>query len=82
MRTAFNDTLRATHPDQGGVGGDMAKLKEARDVLLKEAAKEAGIVPCSRCEGSGRMATRSGRRVSCSACGGSGEDWNKEIKRG
>jgi len=82
VRAAFTDIVRKAHPDTGGAGGDLARLKEARDVLLKEAAKEAGIVPCARCEGTGRMTTRSGRRVSCSACGGTGESWDKEIKRG
>ena len=78
---AFRETVRTAHPDSGGKGADMAALKEARDVLLTEADKEAEIGECPRCEGTGLMKTRSGRRISCSTCGGSGEYRERKFDR-
>lgn len=82
VRNAFRVSVYDQHPDNGGKGADMAALKEARDVLLAEAAKEAEIGECPRCEGAGLMKTRSGRRISCSTCGGSGEYRERKFDRG
>ena len=37
VQQAFRRKAKAAHPDQGGVGGDLGQLAEARDVLLKPA---------------------------------------------
>jgi hypothetical protein len=34
VESAFKKRLREVHPDAGGDGGDMARLKKARDLLL------------------------------------------------
>lgn len=74
VRQAFSAAVRQAHPDTGGGGGiDMAKLKKARDVLLKEAQSIENIIPCTKCDGTGQMKTPRGRRVTCVVCGGSGE---------
>lgn len=39
VQRAFRRKAKAAHPDQGGVGGDLGRLAEARDVLLKPAPK-------------------------------------------
>jgi len=35
VRRSFRRAVRATHPDGGGCGGDVAALREARDLLLR-----------------------------------------------
>lgn len=41
IRNAFRDRARAVHPDAGGVRGDLDRLVEARDVLLRTAPAAA-----------------------------------------
>jgi hypothetical protein len=36
LRRAFRRAVRAGHPDGGGAGADLAVLRTARDVLLRE----------------------------------------------
>lgn len=36
LRRAFRRAVRAAHPDGGGSSGDLAALRTARDLLLKE----------------------------------------------
>lgn len=71
VRAAFVEAARATHPDQGGSGADMARIKLARDVLMREVEAQESLVECPRCNGHGGIKTR-GPRVTCPACGGEG----------
>lgn len=65
VRFAFSRAVKAAHPDAGGTGGDMTKLRDARDLLL--GAKKT----CVPCKGRGRILGRMGS-VMCSRCNGDG----------
>lgn len=67
---AFQRTVKATHPDAGGAGADMDKLKQARDALLNR--RNVSDFACKQCSGRGTVPARLGVRP-CGACRGTGE---------
>ena len=87
IRTAFIKACRATHPDTadksvGRVKLELAELKVARDVLLKELNETQQQLDCPTCEGVGRQKTRRGGTIRCSTCAGDGVVRKKEVRRG
>lgn len=72
------DMLRDNHPDHGGDGSQIGKIKLARDVLLRHLEDLAAVTKCSVCEGEGRVKTPRGPKKNCPTCGGSGETRRRE----
>lgn len=68
VRSAYARAVKADHPDLGGTGALIARLKVARDTLLLH----RDIPACKMCKGSGRVQSRFGVQV-CIACKGSGD---------
>lgn len=62
VRAAYSEQVRRNHPDHGGDGKKLARLKAARDILLTTRGK----VDCSICHGNGYV-RRPGKltRTSC-----------------
>lgn len=73
VRKLAADMLYNAHPDHGGDGSQIGKIKLARDVLLKHLESLAAVTKCSVCEGEGRVKTPRGPKKACVACGGTGE---------
>ena len=54
VRKAYGEVVRADHPDHGGSAClRPAKLKAARDMLLRQVAAAACVTTCQRCNGNG-----------------------------
>jgi hypothetical protein len=52
VRSAYAAKMTAAHPDHGGTGADIPKLKAARDLLARHATEQNGT-PCPHCGGTG-----------------------------
>jgi DnaJ-class molecular chaperone len=73
VREAFSDAVKADHPDHGGTGTNIARLKAARDILLlDESDPLTSDFPCITCKGSGYVKAKMAKRP-CEACDGTGE---------
>lgn len=70
IRAAFYKAVRAAHPDTGGDGSSIAKLKEARDLLMRTAEPD-DYFSCKLCGGRGRVGIGFG--TPCPVCRGTGE---------
>lgn len=73
VRRRAAEMLRQAHPDHGGDGSQIGKIKLARDVLLRHLEDLAAVTKCSVCDGEGRVKTPRGPSKDCPTCGGSGE---------
>ena len=71
VRKAYARAMMADHPDHGGDGKLLAKLQQARDVLIG-IVPGAFSTPCTLCRGVGKVRGRFGAQT-CSACEGSGD---------
>lgn len=75
LRAAYTDAVKRSHPDQGG-DGDVAKLKRAKDFLMKRFT--ASTLPvCEPCKGKGVIKGLSKFGTTCKACQGTGRDTRK-----
>lgn len=68
VRDAFFIRLHEQHPDCGGGGGDIDRLKQARDVMLEKLGVKT---PCPQCKGRGTVSLRFGV-IDCTRCEGTG----------
>lgn len=71
VQAAFSAAVKAAHPDNGGTGGDIDELKQARNELLRHTAAGRDFA-CRQCSGKGTVPARLGVRP-CGACRGTGE---------
>lgn len=63
IRAAFAAAVRANHPDTGEPSHTVATIKEARDILLRNAGAEP-VKACPVCRGSGYQ-MQGFQRVAC-----------------
>jgi hypothetical protein len=67
---AFTGKVKLDHPDNGGPGHGITKLKEARDILRQVVAGANNR--CKTCSGAGIVRGKVGA-VTCAACKGTGD---------
>lgn len=73
VRRAYAERVMANHPDHGGDGTLIARLKQARAALLiSDTESHTDISSCVLCSGRGKVKLRFGAQT-CTVCGGSGD---------
>lgn len=79
VRLAYGSAIKLAHPDTGGGAGseatNLARLREAKDTLLKIVEGEQPSVlhnECRQCKGKGTV-RGSFASVVCKTCGGNGQ---------